>query len=283
MKPLLLALTLVTVLVGVPSFSSAGVQVPPAVQTYDAFKLNYYEQTGPAAPTVTVQSEFSARIFLTAPLGTATSQLTTPGPNTYSMGTGGSILKTGQTFTSQAAMEVAYPGGTYSYALSSVELSPTSQAGALTFPVTPYYALSVPTFSNFAAMVSLNANQSFTFQWNSFVVNPFAQESDIFFRIFDSGNNAIVDVFIADQTTTSREIAPNTLNAGQSYRVALYFSSRENHYEAGFNGANSLVAFDEVTQASIMTVPEPATCTFLGAAGMAALGMSRRRRHSPNA
>jgi len=246
-------------------FSSLGAVTYSAdVVTYDAFKNRVYEQTTAAQPSAPDHYSFFARIFLDSSLSSATSTLTVPNSATYDMGSSGSLFIHQDTFTSEATMNATFPSGAYQYSLNSPDLNPNNQGGILNLP-DPFYSLSIPYFTNFNSFSSINITQPFTFQWNQFQTNASAPLSQIFFTLYDNKTGAfVVNQFFPNSTTQSYTVPAGTMVLGDSYQASIYFSSRENTPNAGFNLANALASFDEVTAASLLTVPEPTSFTLAG-------------------
>jgi hypothetical protein len=209
-----------------------------------------------------------------------TATLAWPGHSATALNQTGNVFQGGQSFGSTAAMDTAFPKGSYDYSLSSASLSPTTQTGTLTLP-SSFYALSVPFFTNYTSLQNLNPANVATFNWNSFATNSLAQFSQIFLVIRDTtANSTIVNEFFSDSATSSYNLTSGATVAGHNYVATLYFSSRNSSAAAWSAGANGLVAFDLATNMSFTAsaIPEPAaTAAILAGMSAVAWGISRRR------
>ncbi len=257
----------------------AGTRTIPAanVTNYDLFNSAFYQQTSAAQPAAPANFLFDSRIFLDAPISGATSNLHAPDNQNYSMGTSGTVFDHSQSFADQASLSATYPAGTYTFSLQANQISPNSQTGTVTLPATPFYSQSVPFFTNFSSLQMINPNQATTFSWNSFVTNPAAPLSQIFFSVFDNTTNMlVVNQFFADPTTTSFIVPAGTFTLGDSYRASVFFSSRDPNTGSGFNGINGLVGFDRATDMNftpVAAVPEAGSSALFLTAGIFALGL----------
>jgi hypothetical protein len=251
------------------------------VTNYDLFNSAFYSQTTAAQPAAPADFLFDSRIFLDAPISGATSNLHAPNNVDYSMGTSGTIFDHSQSFADQATLSATYPSGTYTFSLQSNQISPNSQSGTVNLSATPFYSQSVPFFTNFTSLQMIDPNQATAFNWNTFVTNPSAPLSQIFFSIFDNTTNMlVVNQFFADPTTTSFVVPAGTLTAGDNYRASLFFSSRDPNTGSGFNGINGLVGFDRATDMAftpLAAVPEAGSSAFFLTTGLFALGVFRYR------
>ena len=237
------------------------------VTSVPIFETAYTQQTGPTTVTSTGFA-FDARIFETNPGDVGTATLTYPGPGspgTYSAATGTPPVLDFNSglLATQAALNTAFPLGTYTTRYTGGTVGTGTVTTAFTQTA---FAGSTPTFTNFSGFQNLNAAQSFTASFNSFVTGSVANESDIFFNIYNATTNANVfgDEF-QPSNLTSFSVPANTLMPGTAYYAQLDFSNRINSTNA--NGIGNDLGFDRTTTLNFTTaapVPEASTTVSLG-------------------
>lgn len=258
------------------------------VTNYDAFKTGLFQQAT-ANPSFSQGDAafwyFNARIFLDTGTDAASGTVNYPGPAsplTLTQGAG-PILSGGNSnsFSTLAAMDAAYPGGTYNYAISGGSLG--ADSASLTLSDSHEFPNSIPTFSNFTNITTgVNPSADFAFQWNPFLTNPSASYSAVFLNIVDATTFATVaNSGALPSGTTSFNVSALTLAPNHSYNADLFFSSRGIN-GTGFGGLSGLVGEDYVTEVKFSTVPLPAGLPLLGSALTLVIGLfGRGPRRAP--
>jgi hypothetical protein len=170
----------------------------------------------------------------------------------------------------QAAMDAAYPFGTYSFAATG---TPPGLASfdylSDTYPLSQPY-LAGNTYSNLQGM---NAAADFAFQFSPFTTGNVASESFIFFTIFDDTANAFVfsQNFLAP-TTTGLVLPGGTLQPGHNFRYQLIFDNRVFVPSPGAED-DAQIGFDLRADGNFSTaaaVPEPASMLLFAIGALAA-------------
>ncbi len=249
---------------------------------YDLFKNAAYGQTSAAQPTTAYSWDFGARIFSNADGDVTAGNVDLP------VSVGGSISlsaagpRSAQLldygYADQAAIDAAYPDGTYDYSVTSGTLA--GQSGSLTVPVS-VYSDQVPylTGSSFADLQSATAGNSVNVTWDAYTVSSTPTYQLVYFNVFDfTTSSYVVDASGTNGVYGSQSIDGSVLVAGHHYGWSLYFDPRFEWANSGFNGtAASIVGFDRVTNGdfTVAAVPEPASFAVLG---LGALGILKRRR-----
>ncbi len=276
--------------VSLVALATAGL-VPAAqagIQFFDAFRTGDFQQTtaNPGfAPGDAAFWFFNARIFQGAAGEVGSASVTYPGPGSpMTLSPNGNVFSGGGTFGTLADLDTAFPGGNYDYSIGGGTLG--SDTASLSLPAAHLYAQSIPAFANFNAIQSaLNPSQPFTFQWNSLVANPTADQSLVFFTLRDTASFAtVLDSGGLPATTMSYSIPAASLVPGHEYTADIYFSSRDLS-GGGFantsdpaGGISGLVGDDYVTEVTFTTVPEPAAGGVAAAGLLAGFGLWRRGR-----
>ena len=236
-----------------------------------------YQQTG-ATTVVATGGFFSARAFLDSVgdfdggavsyPGAGSPLALTPGPD--------ATLAFSDSAATMAALNAAYPFGTYSFHLTNSATS-ASQDASLGYAVIAD-ALSVPTLTSasFTQLQGLNAGLGFTFDFNAFAQNPNASESFLFLNVSDAGGNILFSA-TPDPSATSIFMPGGTLAAGQVYNFDLIFDSR---IVGADGGVGTEIFFDSHTTGAFSTaaaVPEPSAWAMM-ILGLGGVGAALRRR-----
>jgi len=248
-----------------------------AVQEIDIGVNPTFQQTG-GATLVATGGFFSARAFLDSASDFDGGVLTFPGAGSPVALTPGAdnTLAFGDSAATMAALNAAYPFGTYAFHLTNSATS-ASQDASLTYSTTAD-SLSTPalTATSFDALQGMHADSGFTFDFNAFQQNPDATESFLFLNVLDTAGNVLFSAN-PDVTSTSVFLPGGVLAAGQSYNFDLIFDSRI----VGADGdVGTEIFFDTHTGGAFTTaaaVPEPATWAMM-LLGFAGLGAALRRR-----
>lgn len=269
-------LTAVVALTAVPA-ARAGISF------VDQFRSRFSTQTGDG-PTLTENGyNFATRLYASAPnfytavtmsgpVAGATLAVDPSNPTVYAFSS--------SLYPTQAAMEAAYPTGTYRY-LATTASGPDSTSllvSSFAYPQsTPYLA-----GTTYSSLQGMNAGQSFHFSFSPFTTGPSVNESLIFFTLYDATSGASVfDAGPLASTTTGLDLAAGTLMAGHQYNYTLIFSNR-NLVDTTNTTFAAQLGFDYRTSGTFTTaaaVPEPSSFALaaLGSIGVILAGRARRR------
>jgi hypothetical protein len=232
------------------------------------FKTGTFQQTSSSAPSAANGFFWDARLFLNNPGDFDSVTLTYPGagsPTTLAL-TNPTTFDKSSSFGTQAAMDAAFPFGTYTFTAMK------SGTGATSTLSTSYsqdaYPLSIPslTTTSWNALQGLRPSQAQSISFAPFTPSGSADESFVFFSIFDSGNNRVFGQDFLAASTTSVLLPANTLNFQSTYTFDLIYSDR---IVPGLNPRHDL-GFDYLTLGTFRTsaVPEP------GAVAVMVVGVS---------
>jgi hypothetical protein len=199
--------------------------------------------------------------------------LTQTGPSTFHFQT--ALLP------SQAAMDSAYPTGTYAFQASN---GSTMDTASLTYSSPDYYSQSQPYLAgtNYSGLQGVNAHAAFTFQFSPFVTGtlPAGSSSFIFLTVYDvTTNTTVYSQSFLPSTTTSVTMAANTLTPGDSYSSELIFDNRLDVPSPGAE-FNAPILFDVRSDVffTASSVPEPASMVLFAPACAFLVWMGVRRR-----
>jgi hypothetical protein len=182
-------------------------------------------------------------------------------------------------FSNLAALNAAYPFGTYTFTANNSVTSATQTASmnynANNFP------REIPALSpsSYQALQGMNPGASFDFDFNSFAGGGTISSTSL--AIFDTSQNMFIysSPNLSD-STTSFVLPANTLSPGKDYRYEIFFFNQD-------VGVSAPSLFNAVTSANYTYgtfttatggIPEPATWTMLmaGLFGIGAVSRSRR-------
>ncbi|MBV9008306.1 MAG: hypothetical protein JO354_03940 [Verrucomicrobia bacterium] len=179
-------------------------------------------------------------------------------------------------FTSQNAMNTAFPTGTYSYAANGGGPSATTMINYANdaYPATqPYLA-----GTTYSSLQGMNSAASFTFQLSPFTKDASATSAYIFLNIFNSlTGNVVFSANFLSPSTTSVSMPANTLQPGTAYVFDLDYSDRVLVSSPGAD-YDATLGFDIRTDGNFTTaIPEPAVSLFV-LAGIGAFLLRRVKK-----
>ena len=240
------------------------------------FKNLTHEQTGPTTVSPT-GAFFNAVADFASPGDYSSASLTVNGGTPQNLPlTTPTSFGIGPSFPNQAAMDAAYPFGTYVIALTAGTQPAISETVNYTADA---YTSDTPQLAaaSFNALQGLStALSSLTLNFNSFTPSGLATSSFTFFTIFGSSQGC----GFLSPSATSCAIDPAALSPDTTYSWELDFSDR---VETDVNGVTTFTDFDVRTDGSFTTAavatPEPSTWAMmlLGFVGVGYLGWRRMR------
>ena len=195
-------------------------------------KTQLYLQNSPANPTLRANPfAFEAGATPARANSIVSGQFTPTGGATRTLAPlgGGNFFFDGGTFSTQAALDAAFPNGTYSFGLQTVT-APTSFSDSVSITGNTY-PTNVPkllngTWSNGGLQV--DATQNYLFTWND--IAPFVSPNRMILEILDGSNKVIFSrVFNPDPSgfNINFTLPANTLQAGSFYTGKLTFERRQ--------------------------------------------------------
>lgn len=225
---------------------------------YSLFKSGSYAQTSAADPQPAAESPFQFAALVTSPRN---GPMATAGSVTLPNGTRkdlnaapfGGYLAFYEAFTTSAALDAAYPGGTYILRFTQSG-QPERQ---ISLPV-PADAPPVPKITNYDAAQAVNPALDFTLQWNAFT-GASGQDS-LSLSIVETnlaGGNVVFqapDRCVPRElpvTATSIVIPAGTLQSNRAYRASLTFN------KVGYASTNTvpeMAGFAGVTRTTEFTL-----------------------------
>jgi hypothetical protein len=265
----------------------SGSAVRADISFVDMFRNNAFQQTGNGNTLASNGSFFSADLTSTGANDFNSVQMTYPGP-----GSPTAIPQISPTafhfqpgsFPTQAAMDAAFPFGTYQFnATNGITPATTSFQYS-----SDDYSRSLPflTGTNYSDLQGMNPSQPFTFTFSPFVTGNLANSSFVFFTIFDLTTNAFVyNGGFLPATTTGVVLPANTLTPGHQFSYELDFSNRDLVPSPGAVFAAQL-GFDVRTTGVFTTaaaVPEPSAAMLTGLGMLIGLGYAWPRRKASHA
>jgi hypothetical protein len=243
-----------------------------------------WSQTGNGSMLSPIGSFFSMDLFSDNPNEFDTVQMTYPG-----LGSPVFLLQVGPTvfhyqtpyLANQAAMDAAYPMGTYQFAASLGGGTPTTTS--LPYQ-SDYYPQSLPYLAgtNYHDLQGMNVHLPFTFQFSPFVTGslPTNSASWIFLTIYDYTKGAFVfNQGFLPSTTTSLVLPANTLTPGDTFGYELIFDNRALNLPTPGTTFGGQISYDYRADGLFTAaVPEPTTAVLLTPAAICLAALRARLR-----
>ena len=252
-----------------------------AINNYALFRVGSFTQNSTAAPTTADGYFFSDRAFVDSADDFDGASLTDPRPRSPTALTLVSdpvspFLNFGSPFDpTQAALDADFPAGTYSTTATNsiTNATQTVSVGVTNLNV---FSHTIParTPAGYTAIPNINPTADTNIAVNTFRPDDAANESDIFFTLFDTAGNSVFDAGFLTSDTTGITLPAGTLLPNTPYTYTLIFSDRINSIDP--DGIFDDLGYDLSTSGAFTTAPEPATLGLLSIAGLSLL-LKRRR------
>jgi hypothetical protein len=179
-------------------------------------------------------------------------------------------------FSTKAALDTAYPFGTYTASVTNTTSGATN-TDTINYTQTAYTS-STPalTQATYLGLQGLNASKSFTFNFNAQTPNPLADAPYTFLTIFGPNGFSLSVGSFLPPGTTSVTLPANALMPDTQYSFDLDFSDRI----VGSSTTSTFTLFDVRTDGAFTTaaVPEPCGLLLAGVALAAAVVRARDGR-----
>ncbi len=243
-------------IVGLVSLLSAAALPAADVSQFNVLKGQMFLQTDAGSPSPAGPSSFVLQCEGSGSgMGLLTGMsLTKPNTQVVNLSPDGDqSYRLEQAFGSQTALDTAFPNG--SYTLTMVTMNDGTKAVALSltgdaYPPTPH-------ISNFTAAQAVDPSQAFTLTWDAWAGGTGNDVVQI--RIVDSG---MQDVFASPEQgqpggltglSTSLLIPARKLRPGQVYGVELLFGRSTDFNQSSYPGATGLAAYFKKVQFPLTT------------------------------
>ncbi len=262
-----------------------GIALIPTAQAtisfVDLYHTNVFLQTG-NGNTVSYDGSYATMsLYSTDPNEFTSVSSTYPGPDSPVTLAQDALTQYGYGstyFGSQAAMDAAFPTGTYSFAAQRSVGGPLAASTTYSgnaYPQTQPFLLG----TNFTDLQGMHSASPFAFQFSTFTPDPSTDSAYLFFVIFDQASGAVVyDAGALPPTTTGLTLPANTLNPGTSYVYDLIFSDRLTVPSPGADFP-AQIGSDTRAEGSFATeVPEPSGVALLTCGALLLAGLRRRRQ-----
>jgi hypothetical protein len=183
-----------------------------------------------------------------------------------------------QSFATQAALDAAYPAGTYTVTATNVNDGSTATK-SVTFS-RDYYPNAVPqlTSNTYQSLQGLNAGQDNVLSFNTFTPDPLAAHGYTLLTITDVATSTTPKVIELPANATDYTLAANSLAPHRDYLLDLYFVNTTATTDGRARTQYSEFYDTEVTFTTgpAVVVPEPG-CLSLAGVALAASVLWRRR------
>jgi len=274
-------LTLTAALLTALSAPSAQAQI----SFVDLYRTNNATQTGDGNTLTATGFYFSTHLYSINPGDFSGVTVTYPGvgsPATLVQISPTTFLYQNGFFPTQAALDAAFPMGTYTYNTTGGTVGAASTSinyNADHYPTAQPFL----TGTDYSALQGMDAGNAFTFHFSPFASDPSVSEQFEFLTIFDSVLGTVVyDAGFLPGSTPGATVGANTLLPDHDYVYQLIDSNRVQLSSpgAGFDGVGG---FDRTTTGEFRTAPaatpEPGALALLFSSGIGGgLLLHRRRR-----
>jgi hypothetical protein len=219
--------------------------------TYGVTKRANYIQASAADPLPS--AEPGAYVFsasATSPTGIASGSITRPNGTLNTLTNLGPLNAFYDVQTSEAALDAAYPGGSY-----VLRFTVTGQSEAVVPMTMPAQYPPVPKIANFAAAQAIHADSDFTLQWNGYAG---ADADDLVsMYLYDTNGNVVFqapnlcELRELPNTATSIVIPSDTLQRGAIYEGELLYGGV---FYRDTNSFPKMSGFGQILRATYFTV-----------------------------
>ena len=164
-------------------------------------------------------------------------------------------------------MDTAYPTGSYVFDAGIVSTTITYSAD--------HYPASLPylTGNDFSLLQGMDPSQNFVFHFNPYITGGLADQSSLFFSIYDYTSNMFVyEAAFLPASTTSLFLPANTLTNNHNYQYELIFSNRDlvSSPGASFDASEGFDLRTTGAFISSLNVPEPSALLYFVSTFLAA-------------
>lgn len=235
---------------------SAVVSPAADVREFDVLKGQTFFQIGTGAPVPSSVSNFVMQCFGNAQMMGALTNMTFTKPNAQVVNLsadGDSEFAFQQSFSSQENLDAAFPSGSYTVTMKTVNDGTRTIALSLTgnlYPDTPHV-------NNFTAAQAVIPSQAFTLTWDAWVGGT-AQDI-VRVSIVDSGGEEVMsspergEPGALTGLSTSFMIPARKLRPGQTYGVEMIFGRSSTFDQSSYPGAIGLAAYFKRMQFQLVT------------------------------
>jgi hypothetical protein len=256
---------------GVMGIATAG----PDITEFD---IGFNIQSSQTAAGVSAPNSFyfSARVQQDANAYNQAS-LTYPGagsPQALPLASGGTLFNfETSSFSSKAALDAAYPFGTYTANVTNTSTGATN-TDSINYTRSAYSSTTPAlTQATYLGLQGLNASKSFDFNFNAQTPNPVADTSYTFLNIFGPNGFFYSAGSFLSPGTTNVTLPANVLMPDTQYSFDLDFSDRN----VGSSTTGTFTLFDVRTDGTFTTAAVPEPCGLV-LTGIAFAGIAVRGR-----